>query len=106
MIVGDSSQLLLVKPGFRKVLMTQPNEAVRSITNTPALLAALNGIRRGMEKGIMPDILAVMRMSCDSEATDARDKIYGILAITKEFDVKVTDCDSSRLFTASINSVF
>ncbi|TRX99011.1 hypothetical protein FHL15_000353 [Xylaria flabelliformis] len=60
--------------------------------DTLRMLGMLGSVRRTLEEGKMPTFLDVMAMASRSESTDPRDRIYGILAITAEFqgDLKHT----------------
>ncbi|KAI0189793.1 heterokaryon incompatibility protein-domain-containing protein [Xylaria flabelliformis] len=63
-----------------------------SFTEALLMLGMLGSVRGHLEEGKMPTFLDVMAMAGKSESTDPRDRIYGVLAITAEFqgDLKHT----------------
>ncbi|KAI0866556.1 heterokaryon incompatibility protein-domain-containing protein [Xylaria cubensis] len=63
-----------------------------SFTEALRMLAMLGSVRRTFKEGKMPAFLDVMAMVGRSESTDPRYRIYGVLAITAEFqaDLKHT----------------
>ncbi|KAI1153198.1 heterokaryon incompatibility protein-domain-containing protein [Nemania diffusa] len=61
-----------------------PGEA-GSFTETLSMLGMLGSVKRTLKGRKMPSFLDVMSMAGQSKSTDPRDRIYGVLAITAEF---------------------
>ncbi|GAP89787.2 putative ankyrin and HET domain protein [Rosellinia necatrix] len=60
-------------------------ETAKSLTRTPMMLTMLGSIRDNISRGTMPKFLDLITATSRSESTDPRDRIYGVLAITTEF---------------------
>ncbi|KAJ8131986.1 hypothetical protein O1611_g1638 [Lasiodiplodia mahajangana] len=54
---------------------------------TPQILAKLSSVRAQINEGIKPRFSNVIDLAAESESTDPRDMIYGLLAITAEFQL-------------------
>lgn len=59
--------------------------ATGSFTEAQAMLTVLASIKGQLDERKMPSVLDVMAMAGKSESSDPRDRIYGVLAITAEF---------------------
>ncbi|GAW20782.1 hypothetical protein ANO14919_102930 [Xylariales sp. No.14919] len=60
-------------------------EKASSFMDTPIMLGILSSVRHNLGKATMPKFLEIMAMASNSKSTDPRDRIYGVLAITAEF---------------------
>ncbi|KAI0454540.1 heterokaryon incompatibility protein-domain-containing protein [Xylaria acuta] len=58
-----------------------------SWTGTQLTLATLHSVKEELKEGAMPSFLRVMDLAAETKSTDPRDKIYGLLAITAEFQL-------------------
>jgi hypothetical protein len=58
------------------------------ILRTPIVLAAIDSCRMELEDGQTPDFMTAVAMCRPCQATDPRDRIYGILAMAREFDAR------------------
>ncbi|KAI0447272.1 heterokaryon incompatibility protein-domain-containing protein [Xylaria telfairii] len=56
-----------------------------SFTEAQMTLTGLAMVRRQLKERSMPTVFDVMAMASQSESSDPRDRIYGVLAITAEF---------------------
>ncbi|KAI1740743.1 hypothetical protein F4680DRAFT_85413 [Xylaria scruposa] len=86
MIVGRGSMTLLSDiGGIIKPLGLQVPGTAGSFTEVLRMLGTLGLVRSSLEEGKMPKFSDVMAMACSAESTDPRDRVYGVLAITAQF---------------------
>ncbi|KAF4623517.1 hypothetical protein D9613_001500 [Agrocybe pediades] len=85
-----------------------------SFTNTPMLLSQLASTRDKLLHGKKDDFIEISRLVGGSRATEPRDRIYAILAITAEFDTELDQahaitpdyrCPIDQVFTDAVKAV-